>query len=155
MKPLKILSFIVVPVIAWGSSSSSTTADAVATVIASISITKTQNLNFGTAAPGDNAKAVLATDATNAAAFTVSGQANKSYSITLPSTAITMTTSGSAPIADRSIDVSNFTSNPSGSGTLDGTGNQTLRVGATRDVIRATQQAGDYSGTFTVTVAYQ
>jgi hypothetical protein len=48
--------------------------------------------------------------------------------------------------------VDNFTSNPSGTGTLAG-GTQTLSVGARLNV-GAGQVAGDYTGEFSVTVAY-
>jgi type 1 fimbria pilin len=49
--------------------------------------------------------------------------------------------------------VDTFTSNPSGTGTLSG-GAQTLNVGATLHVAGA-QAAGNYTGTYNVTVAYQ
>lgn len=139
---------------AYASSTASTTANAVATVIASISIAKNQDLNFGNAAPGDNAKAVPGTDTTNAAAFNVTGQANTAYNITIPAGTVAMTTAGAAAVIDRTINVTTFASNPNASGTLDNTGAQLLYVGASRAAIRATQQAGSYTGTFTVTVTY-
>ena len=42
---------------------------------------------------------------------------------------------------------------PSGAGQLDALGNQTLTIGATLNV-GANQAPGDYSGSFSVTVAY-
>lgn len=141
-------------VIGRAGSSASTTAQALATVIASINISRTQDLNFGQAAPGDGAKTVGSADTINSAAFSVTGEASKVYTITLPSSTVTMTTSGGST-ADRQIDITTFTSNPSSTGTLASNGTQTLYVGATRAAVRNTQETGSYSGTFTVTVAYQ
>lgn len=129
----------------------SATATARQVVITALSITNTSDLDFGTAPQGDPAKTVAPSDAT-AASFNVAGQSNYAYTITLPSTA-QMTTAGGGT-ADKTINVSTFTSNPSSSGTLDAAGNQVLKVGATRDALLATQQPGSYTGTFTVTVIY-
>jgi Domain of unknown function (DUF4402) len=81
------------------------------------------------------------------ATFTVSGDAAASYSVTLPAS-ITLSRSGGGTLT-----ISPVISTPSGTGTLDGTGQQTLSVGGTLNVA-ANQQAGAYSGTFNVTVAY-
>jgi hypothetical protein len=85
----------------------------------------------------------------SAATFDVSGQANFTYSITLPSAATTITS------GTDNMTVDNWTSSPTPTGTLDGTGAQTLAVGATLNV-GAGQASGLYvSGTpFTVTVNY-
>jgi len=143
------------------------TATATATIVTPISITKTVDMNFGnvavqastggtvvlvpagtrTATGGVTLPAVAGT--VTAAAFTVSGQGNYTYSITLPSTDLTIT-SGSNTMA-----VNVFTSSPSPIGTLSAGGTQTLTVGATLNVAAA-QPAGTYiSGTpFNVTVNY-
>jgi hypothetical protein len=88
------------------------------------------------------------------ASFSIGGAPNAAFSITIPSGTITMTTGGGATL-DQQISVSNFTSSPSGSGTLNAAGAATVNVGATRAAIRGTQASGTYTGTFTVTVAYQ
>jgi len=108
---------------------------------------------FGQAAPSDVAKTVPSNSGTDRASFTVSGAASTAYTITLPASNIDMIT-GAGATADEKISVGTWTSTPSATGALDGTGNQTLYVGATRAAISATQVAGSYSGSFTVTVAY-
>ncbi len=80
------------------------------------------------------------------ASFTVSGDANANYVITLPAS-VTFSAGG------KSMTVDTFTSNPSGSGTLGAAGTQTLSVGATLHVGSA-QQSSAYSGSYAVTVAY-
>lgn len=95
-----------------------------------------------------------AQNAFGAASFAVSGEGAMTYAITLPATADIKTGTG---IAAETMQVSNFVSNPSGTGLLSGTagtaGNQTLLVGGKLTTV-ASQVAGIYSGTFTVTVAY-
>lgn len=144
----------------------SATATATSTIVAPIAISKTVNMNFGNVAVNANAGTVVlshagtrsasggvtlpATSGTIAAAeFTVTGQAGYTYSVTLPSTATTVT-SGS-----NNMTVTAFTSNlAGGNGTLTN-GTETLKVGATLNV-GASQAAGTYiSATpFTVTVNY-
>lgn len=85
--------------------------------------------------------------AATAAQFTVSGTAGATYAITLPANDKVTLTDGSHIMA-----VNNFTSSPSGTGTLTG-GSQTLLVGATLTVGNA-QAPGAYTGSFAFTVAY-
>lgn len=80
------------------------------------------------------------------ASFTVSGDANANYVITLP-VSTTFSAGGS------SMTVDTFTSSPSGSGILGAGGTQILSVGATLHV-GATQHSASYSGSYAVTVAY-
>ena len=142
-------------------------ATASATIVTPISIVKTADLHFGNVAvaASTNGTVVMAPAGTRsatggvtlpatagspvAAAFTVSGQANYTYAITLPSASLTLT-SGSA-----SMTAGTFTSAPATTGTLSGSGTQTLSVGATLNVAAA-QAAGTYTtGTaFAVTVNY-
>lgn len=130
----------------------SVVASANTTVITAIAITNTAPLNFGTkAAPGDAALTVLPADA-GAAVFNITGQANQPFTIQIPAAPITMITGIGG--ANRTISVSTFTSTPSGSSTLSGTGTATLRVGATRAALPATQITGTYTATFTVSVIY-
>lgn len=139
---------------AEGGSSASTSASALATVIASISISKNRDLVFGEAAPGDSAKTVAPAESASAE-FSVTGQPNKSYSISLPGNIDMVKSGGSSSNPDQVISVSSFASNPSGSGNLGAGGSQTLNVGASRAAIRATQETGSYAGSFTLTVTYQ
>lgn len=143
----------------------SATATASATIITPIAISKTVDMNFGNiAVSGTGGTVVLAPAGTRtstggvtlpvvagtvaAASFTVTGLSTYTFSISLPSSPITIT-SGS-----NTMTVGTFTSNPATTGTLTG-GTATVNVGATLNV-GASQAAGTYtSGTpFTVTVNY-
>lgn len=143
----------------------SATATATATIITPIAITKTVDMNFGNVAvSGTPGTVVLAPAGTRgitggatlpavpgtvtAATFTVTGLGTSTYSITLPSTDLTITSGGNTML------VNAFTSTPSPSGALVA-GTQDILVGATLNV-GASQPAGTYtSGTpFTVTVNY-
>ena len=140
-------------------------AEASATILTPIAITKTVDLNFGNLAvhPVTAGTLVLATDnsrsVTNgvtlmplgtvaAASFTVTGNVNAIYTITLPASIVL--TDGT-----HNMTVNNFQSTPSTTGTLT-LGTSTLRVGATLNVPGG-QAAGIYSNTtdLEVTVNYQ
>lgn len=140
------------------------TASATAEVMTPISISNTAALRFGkfsaltggtvviSAAGARSATGAVVLSSTNAggaASFTVSGDANATYAITLPNSAtLTHGTDNT-----KTMSVGSFTSNPSGTGTLSGAGSQTLSVGATLTVGNA-QTTGSYSGTFDVSVEY-
>ena len=150
------------------SASSTATGTATATVVTPIAIANSNpNLRFGsfsTASAGDTV--VIATNgartltgavgvgtgqnAFGAASFAVTGDSNLTYAITLPATAQTITTGIGLPT--QTMAVTSFVSNPSGTGTLS-SGAQTLLVGATLTTV-ALQAAGVYTGSFSVTVAY-
>jgi hypothetical protein len=140
------------------------TASATAEVMTPISISKTADLRFGkfsaltggtvvvTAAGARSATGAVVLSSTNAggaASFTVSGDANATYAITLPNSA----TIEHGTDNTKTMSIGTFTSNPSGTGTLSGGGSQTLTVGATLTVGNA-QTTGSYSGTFDVSVEY-
>ncbi len=136
----------------------SATASASATIITPITITKTADMNFGNIAVSATiaGTAILAPGGTRttggaggvtlpattgtvaAASFTVSGQASYTYAITLP-TSCTLSDG-----ASHSMTVNTFTSSPATTGTLSGTGTQTLNVGATLNV-SAAQASGTYT----------
>ena len=147
--------------------SASASASANATIITPIAITHEgkPDLNFGNVVAGTGAGTVTVRPTTgdrsstgdvilptatpgtvNAAEFTVTGLADATYAITLPTSIDISETGGTTMTVD------NFTSNPSRTGTLAG-GTQTLSVGARLNV-GAGQVAGDYTGEFSVTVAY-
>lgn len=146
----------------------SATATASATIVSPIAIANAANMNFGNIAVNASLGTVVlpaaavpvrtvtggctlpATAGTvSAAAFTVTGQAGFTYSITLPASA-SLTGPGPAMTANT------FVSNPTvaAGGLLTG-GTQTLYVGATLNVA-ASQTAGAYTtaAPFTVTVNY-
>ncbi|MBC9930580.1 DUF4402 domain-containing protein [Chitinophaga qingshengii] len=170
MKVLRLLA-VVLPAFTLSITSAraqeTASATATATIITPISITKDVDMNFGNVAVQSTTGGTVvltpggvrtvtggvtlpstATGTVTAAAFTVNGTGNYSYSISLPSAAVSIT-SGS-----NTMTVSGFVSTPSGVGQLS-SGTQALHVGATLNV-SAAQPAGTYvSGTpFDVTVNY-
>lgn len=133
----------------------SDSAQALAVVTAAINIAQVADLDFGSAVQGDVAATVLPGDPT-AAEFSVTGQPSTAYTITLPADATVQMITGGGATADEQINVNSFASTPAAgaNGLLDGSGNQSLFVGATRDALSATQVAGSYAATFTVDVVY-
>jgi len=136
----------------------SDTAQALQVVQAAIAIAQVSDLDFGTAVQGDASKTVVPGAAENAenASFNVTGEPGLAYTITLPADgSVTMVTGGGAT-ANEQIAVNSFVSNPAAgaNGLLDGTGAQSLFVGATRAALLATQVTGGYSSNFTVDVVY-
>jgi len=118
------------------------------TILTSIAITivSGSTLNFGNASPGDTTKLIAATDATNAQRFTVTGQANTAFTITAPAS-ISMTGPGAA------IAVNSITTTPTAPN-LGAGGSVVIGIGGTRAAIPNNQAAGNYTGTFSVTVSY-
>jgi hypothetical protein len=84
-----------------------------------------------------------------AAQFTISGDPDFVYSITLPTDGTVALTDG----AGHSMEVTGFTSHPALSGQLSSGGSQALAIGASLNV-GANQPAGNYSGGFLITVNY-
>jgi hypothetical protein len=148
MAGITVAGLALSPVGSWAASA---TSNAVQVVFEAISITTNSNLDFGSAPQGDAAKAVAASDA-SAASFTVSGDPNRAYTITIPRS-VTMATDGGGA-ANKEIAVSDFVSSPSGTGTIGAGGTQSLKVGATRAALASDQTAGSYTGAFTVSVVY-
>ncbi len=120
-----------------------------------LSISQNSDLIFGSAPQGDGPKVVPpgTTETSENASFDVKGKKNTTYVITLPSTAINMTT-GSGSTAQQRISVSNFTSNPASNGLLNNQGRQFLYIGATRAALLFNQTVGSYSGSFQIIVVY-
>ncbi len=144
----------------------SATSTAAATIVGPIGITNTTVMNFGNVAVGATAGTVVMTPAgsrsvtggvtlpatagtVSAAVFSVTGAGGYTYTITLPSVATTISSGAN------NMTVDNWTSSPSGTGTIGAGGSETLTVGATLNV-GASQAAGSYlSATpFSVTVNY-
>jgi hypothetical protein len=145
-------------------------ATATATIIAPIAISSTVQMNFGNAAVNATlgGTVILATNSTRsatagvtlptgagagtvtAASFDVTGSGTLTYAITLPVAAYTIT----RLTGTETMTVTNFVSNPSGTGALTA-GAQTLLVGATLNVAAA-QVPGTYTNAtgFDVTVNY-
>lgn len=133
------------------------TAEALQIIETAISITKTSDLDFGTASQGDDVKEVIPGDPSGESAlFQVSGEANKAYTVALPADGDVVMKNNGGGTAESEIAVNTFASLPEAgpNGQLDGSGFQELYVGATRDAILANQVSGSYTDTFTVTVFY-
>ena len=141
------------------------TGDAAAEIVADITIVQTTALQFGKMSAGTGGTVALTAAGVRSVAsgtvtlvagttpsqgiFDVDGTANATYAITLPGAAILLT----RVAGTETMSVGTFVSNPTPTGTLDGTGTQNVNVGATLTVSNA-QVAGVYQGTYAVTVAY-
>lgn len=134
----------------------SDTAQALQVVESAIAITQQSDLDFGTAVQGDAASTVDADTVETAsnASFLVTGEPNKAYNITLPLDGDVVMNTGTGSTAQEQISVNSYESFPVSTGTLDGTGQDNLFVGATRSALLPDQVAGSYSSNFTVTVIY-
>jgi hypothetical protein len=145
-------------------------ANASATIITKITLAKDAEMSFGeivanteativtlglngnlSIETGEN-KATLFPGTTGiAATFDVTGEAGRNYGITLPNDGDVVLSgpSGSIPMV-----VSSFITSTLSGNTLDGSGLGTFAVGA-QLTVGAGQLAGDYTGTYEVTVTYE
>ena len=152
------------------SPSSTATADATASILTPILITKNADLGFGTigAVAGSASTVVVSntgvrtsatatlftvasTPVTNAR-FTITGTPNALFAITLPATDVSLTSTSVGATA-MTIPAASWSSDLGVSSTILNTGSKVLNLGATLNV-GAGQTAGTYSGSFDVTVAY-
>lgn len=128
-----------------------------------ITIVNTQALAFGSFAAGSGGSVtvsaagvrsagggvvLLSAGAGSGASFSVTGDPNLTYAITLPANGVAALSSGANSMA-----LTAFTSSPASTGVLSAGGSQTLSVGATLGV-GGNQAAGNYSGSFNVIVNY-
>jgi len=173
MKKLFVTTIIIAVSVAFpigivGQVSSTVTSIGIdATVIAPISIVNTGStpLDFGTIARSSTAGtvtitpvggqspsggvSVLSSSGFSAAPFAVTGENDASFNITVPSNStVELTRSGGS----ETMAVNDFAHNSTL--VLSGTGAGTFSVGATL-YVNADQIAGDYTGSFAITVAYQ
>lgn len=162
MKHISLLALAVALVPTFVMAASTTgTGDAKAKIVTPVTATKTQDLNFGTmlgkantvtvshaGARSASAEDALVTDGNTptAGVFSVTGPNNQPITVTLPANATV--TSGS-----NNMTISNFTSDKSGSQTLDGSGQLTINIGADLGVTE-NQAEGDYTGTYSITINY-
>jgi hypothetical protein len=146
-------------------SAASINADANARVIAALIINQTNGINFGDVVAGTAASTIqldtlgspsvtlgdaqLAGGTVQAGAYTLTGEASKSYSISLPGLPVNITSGGGDTMT-----VSAFNHDAGGAPALDGTGAGGFNVGATLNM-SANQPAGTYTGTWPLTVDYQ
>ncbi len=164
----RVIALLVITVLAalgtYSESNAATaTANATATVVTPIAISKNLDMLFGKFIAGTGGSVVLGTAGSraatggvtlftqgstqNAASFAVSGAENSTYAITLPASSVSLSDG-----AAHTMTVGSFVSNPSGTGILTA-GAQTLLVGGTLTVSSA-QAPGNYTGSFSVSVDY-
>jgi len=105
---------------------------------------------------GNNGVTVVNSSTSTTASFGVSGKSGLSYNITLPVAPVTITRNGGT----ETMTISDFTALPASSitgdamtGTLDGAGKDSFKIGGTL-YVNAAQAEGVYESTFTVSVAY-
>jgi hypothetical protein len=125
------------------------TGDITANVIQPLTIVAGAALAFGEVIAGDGDKEI-APSADAAGTFTVAGEPNASYSITLPDDETVTLSNG----AGGSMDVITFKHDAGATPALDVDGSITLKVGATL-VVAELQASGSYTGTYDVIVAYE
>jgi hypothetical protein len=166
MKKILLFSVIMIAFTAgtFAQSSDTEQTTATATIIGPLALTKVSDMNFGTiAVTGTAGTVVLGTDNSRtavgpalvppaagvAASFTVSGEASRAFTITLPANGdVTLVNGANSMAAD------DFVHNAGGAPALDGTGAAAFTVGATLTV-GAAQAAGVYtSANFPVTINY-
>ncbi len=140
---------------------------ATATILAGLELTSKANLSFGTigALSGSASTVTISTlgvrsgtatpyalgVAPAAAQFEIKGTPDAYYTLTLPSTITKLDgPTGSTPMT---IAVTSWSQDQGTTPRISSTGTTLLHLGATLDVADS-QKAGDYSGTFDVTVAY-
>lgn len=153
---------------AQSGASASTSAEAKATVVTVISITKTTDLYFGSFAPGhtggnvyvntngtrsaDGSVTLINLGVTNPqqATFTVEGNPTEGFYVKLPdANSVSLT----GPAEADPMKITSFVHNAGDNPALDGDGKITFNVGATL-AVNPNQPAGTYTGTFDVIVAY-
>lgn len=147
----------------------STTAQASATVLTPIQITKVTDLAFGKFIPTALGSVTVSTSGARtftgvtlatgitptAATFTVSGEPNATYSINTTGTSATLTSGANTMALTIASDITgaNTTTGTVSTGTLSAGGAQTVYVGGKLDV-NAAQPSGAYTGTIAVAVDY-
>jgi len=163
---LMLFAALILPVAPWSvvTAQTSETVSGTATinVTGGIAISESQTLHFGDIVPQNGGFVIIDPATGNASTtgtlillganhqgtFTVTGEANRAYDITLPSGSIDLSNGSDT------IKVDKFTSDPNASGTLSASGTQTLNIGA-RAKISNGQGFGWYTATYPVTVTLQ
>lgn len=155
---------------AQAQSTANTSATAGITVIQPISIVANKNMNFGTfVRPGSTTTVTLSNagvisgltavntsgNAPSQAQFTITGEGGQAINITVPAT-ITLTSSANTLTVNTTADSGTTGSAVAStlSGTIGSAGTKVVNVGGTVS-LTSTQASGAYTGSITVTAAYQ
>lgn len=143
------------------------TVNANAAIVAAIGITGNLDLDFASIVPDAVAQNVILDTASTittcgagamvclgtpvSASFDIIGGNNLTYTIDINGGGAAASLTGTGP----AMNVDTWTSNPTPTGTLNGSGAQTVLIGATLHVgTLAAQTVGAYTATFTLDVAY-
>jgi hypothetical protein len=135
-------------------------AQALQQVQADLAINNTRDLDFGLAAKGAGPAVIDAqANVTDSASFAISGDASTAYTVSVPANGVVVMKKNGGGTSNTEIAVNDFgyfsvTSASASSASTNASGVDELRIGATRDPIDATEEAGDFVATFTVSVVY-
>jgi hypothetical protein len=158
---------------AMAQSSATANGTATATIVRPITLAAARDLAFGNVVPGATIGTMVLTAASSTAAsvtggvtkpgtqvgtvssaqFNVGGEGGFTYTITLPSSAATITSAASDTMTVDTFTSSIVVTAGALSNALGAAGTQTFYVGGTLNV-GINQAPGNYTGTFPVTVAY-
>lgn len=153
MKKITFILLMLISGTVFGQTTVSTTAE----IIEAIKFTEVTGLNFGKvdntagtviidfAGAASGTKTQITGGTVSAAELTVTGEPDEAYSITVSPTA-TLSDGGSGTMNVTAI-------SHDATETLDSSGNETVHIGGTLTV-GASQTTGSYTGTISVTVAY-
>lgn len=159
-KMLAIPAIAAAALFSISANAASVTSTATVTIKKPLTISEGAVVNFGTVIPtvfttaavvtlptgGTATSGDAAITGSSAGSYNIAGEDGATYAITgLAATDLTGAGGADMPIT--------FTSSPSSTGTLSGSGTETLLVGAVLNV-GASQGSGTYTGTYAVTVNY-
>ncbi|MBD1555671.1 DUF4402 domain-containing protein [Vibrio sp. S9_S30] len=148
MRVIKKLALLSLAAIAPSAMAVTDTFNSSITVLEPLSISKTNDLDFGSIFTDQATNVTVTTADTGAAAFTITGQSGSTVDVTVDTTATMADGSGNS-IGVNSIAVDN--ASPALTG-----GTATVKIGGVANIVGAgTLVAGNYSGTVNITVAYQ
>ena len=136
-----------------------TPGEARAIIISPINLTSVNALDFGTQVAAPQSFTVIVdpaasrTSTSGPGRFTVTGQANRSYTVALPASFNLSASASQVTVSDLTYRFDGATQT-GGTGAFDTSGASAFNVGATLTV-GPNQTPGDYRGTYPVTVRYQ
>jgi len=134
-----------------GGNTASDTGTATASVIASLTLTNTEDLEFGEGIQGD---AAYTPNTPFRAIFNVTGEPDRFFNVNLPADSTVVMTTGAGG-TNETIAVDSFITGGGTQKQLGSGGIAAFLVGATRAALGASQVPGLYSATFTVSIIYQ
>ncbi|PKF78480.1 hypothetical protein CW749_15485 [Vibrio sp. vnigr-6D03] len=148
MKFIKKLALISLAAVAPSAMAVTDTFNSSINVLEPVSISKTNDLDFGSIFTDQATNVTVAAADAGAAAFTITGTSGSTVDVTVDTTA-TMGDGNGNSIAVNSIAPDN--ASPALTG-----GTATVKIGGVADIVGAgTLVAGNYSGTVNITVVYQ